>query len=654
MNNVMALFFLFLSLSVAGTVIGLVILGLKLFSKNRFSMTWHYYIWLVVMLRLLLPISFEVNITRNVVDWFQNQNTQYVSAPVPSPSIDVGLYEHEGAYVTYEIYRPVTATTTSVSTLTNALNAENIWAYLGILWLVVGFAVALYKVCSYHKFIRPIKASMVEISDFQVADLYLDICRQLKIRRPPKLYISHKVQGPMLMGLWHPTILLPTEDIAPENLRNIFLHELTHYLRKDILYKWLAQLTVCLHWYNPLVHFANREINRQGELSCDERIIRNMDENARISYGDTLISQYKSGGWADNSVYVSLTENGRLLKERIYAIGNFRPKSKASTFTMAILACILIASSMAIGVYAAPSDQISYQENEVVVNLLSLPNLPYLPSLPYLPNLPSLPYLPNLDSSVDRPVTDRTNFAQRRDSAIAHLTPAEIDEMGFAAFERRDTAIFSLIMEHMSNSAIIQIFNLSAEQGITSFFALTQDYAIAGMTQAEIDAIGFTAFEARNTGIFSLISSDMSNSAIVQIFNLSAEQGITSFFALTQDYATAGMTQAEIDAIGFAAFEGRNTGIFSIISSDMSNSAIVQIFNLSAEQGITSFFALTQDYATAGMTQAEIDAIGFAAFERRNTGIFSMIMQYISPEQSVYILRRAIEERQTAFVSLLL
>jgi len=53
------------------------------------------------------------------------------------------------------------------------------------------------------------------------------------------------------------------------------------------------------------------------------------------------------------------------------------------------------------------------------------------------------------------------------------------------------------------------------------------------------------------------------------------------------------------------------------------------------------------------MTADEIDAIGNAAFERRDITTFSMILQHISLDQRELLLERATEERQIFFAALL-
>lgn len=68
-------FITFLSLSVAGTLLILVLLLLKPIYKNRLSHRWQYYIWLIVIVRLLIPYAPETNLVSNL---FSNINTSVI------------------------------------------------------------------------------------------------------------------------------------------------------------------------------------------------------------------------------------------------------------------------------------------------------------------------------------------------------------------------------------------------------------------------------------------------------------------------------------------------------------------------------------------------------------------------------------------------
>ena len=57
-----------LSLSLAGSIIIAILFLCKPLYKERLSKKWQYYIWLVVIARLLVPFSFEVNFVGSLFD----------------------------------------------------------------------------------------------------------------------------------------------------------------------------------------------------------------------------------------------------------------------------------------------------------------------------------------------------------------------------------------------------------------------------------------------------------------------------------------------------------------------------------------------------------------------------------------------------------
>jgi beta-lactamase regulating signal transducer with metallopeptidase domain len=58
-------------------------------------------------------------------------------------------------------------------------------------------------------------------------------------------------------------------SFSTEELRFVFLHELAHVRRRDILMSWLMALLQVVHWFNPLVWFAFSRWRADRELACD-------------------------------------------------------------------------------------------------------------------------------------------------------------------------------------------------------------------------------------------------------------------------------------------------------------------------------------------------------------------------------------------------
>ena len=94
----------------------------------------------------------------------------------------------------------------------------------------------------------------------------------------------------MLAGLLRPCLLLPGEPMDSARLRHALLHELTHYKRRDILFKLLVLWVCALHWFNPAVWLMRRAVERDLELACDDAALRVLPESERAAYGQTILS----------------------------------------------------------------------------------------------------------------------------------------------------------------------------------------------------------------------------------------------------------------------------------------------------------------------------------------------------------------------------
>lgn len=105
-----------------------------------------------------------------------------------------------------------------------------------------------------------------------------------------RLYKNATVETPILIGFFRPAVILPDKKYEDKKLRNILIHEMIHMKRYDILVKWLLIFIGSIHWFNPLVYFVRREINKACELACDESVIKRFDISEMQLYGDTLIA----------------------------------------------------------------------------------------------------------------------------------------------------------------------------------------------------------------------------------------------------------------------------------------------------------------------------------------------------------------------------
>lgn len=243
-----------------------------------------------------------------------------------------------------------------------SLLKEHIW----LIWLVAVLILLIRKVTIYQGFMRYIKVGSVPVSDIEMLNRLSVAAEQSGIKKPIELCVNPLVSSPLLTGFFHPCIVLPSADISEKNFQYIVLHELTHYRRRDMFYKWLVQVTVCLHWFNPLVHLMSREITMACEFSCDEAVLTKMGSDNAQEYGKTLLDAMAAvGEYKENLGAVTLGENKRLLKERLGAIMNFKKKSTAIRLVTGALTLCIVFGAAFIGVYTISSaDQSTSSESD--------------------------------------------------------------------------------------------------------------------------------------------------------------------------------------------------------------------------------------------------------------------------------------------------
>ena len=333
-----------LSLSVSGALLLLLILGLKPLYKNKFSKRWQYYIWIVVALRFLLPFTPDTTIIGSLFEKFDttaitNEIPTNPNVPVPA---DTGNSKAEPIQTNREI--------------TTAAMREpfNKYVCLFFIWSALALVLFVRKVTVYQGFIQYIKAGNKEVSDIKILNLLSDCEEKLNIKTRVELSCNPLIASPMLIGFFRPRIILPVGEWEDKELSYIFVHELTHYKQRDMFYKWLIQIVVCVHWFNPFVYLLEKEVNKSCELSCDEKVISVLDDTARREYGDTLISFLKSNNLYKSSLAsVTLTEGAEQLKERLGAIMKFKKKSKGIIAITAIFSVLVCVCFFVTGAYAA-------------------------------------------------------------------------------------------------------------------------------------------------------------------------------------------------------------------------------------------------------------------------------------------------------------
>lgn len=342
-----------LSLSLSGSVMALLLLAAKPLFRRNVSKAFSYYIWVLVLLRLALPLAGPVNFMETI---FSAPTQAEIIVPVNNPPhAPETVNGPKGAGTYPEITAPQDPAKTNAATdeVKPAGKVFDPWAFVKghLLWIwAMGVGVSLaYFLTGYIRFARQIHKTNEPLSQEDYA-VFLELCKGGRV----EIAANPFVQTPILTGVIHPRIVVPRLDYVQNGMKaelsNIIRHELTHHRRADLTVKWATVLVTSLHWFNPLMILIRREISRACELSCDEAVIRAMTIPERQAYGDTLLDLAASERLPAGILTTTLSEDTSRLKERLISIIQYKKKPAWAAALTLILSILLTGCAAALGV----------------------------------------------------------------------------------------------------------------------------------------------------------------------------------------------------------------------------------------------------------------------------------------------------------------
>lgn len=158
-----------------------------------------------------------------------------------------------------------------------------------VVWLAGAVVMALWMLFSHLRFLRYLRRWAGPADDPETVQHYNRAGDLLGLDRRPRLLRCPGLAAPMLAGLFRPALLLPEGEQEPKALRCALLHELTHYRRRDVWLKALALWVNTLHWFNPVMWYMVRLVERDTELACDEGVLRLLPPEEHAAYGRTIL-----------------------------------------------------------------------------------------------------------------------------------------------------------------------------------------------------------------------------------------------------------------------------------------------------------------------------------------------------------------------------
>ena len=290
----------------------LLVMGLRLVLRGRIAPTLLFGVWLLVALRLLLPMSIPTAWSpfnfapRPAVSGNETGESEAIApGPLPAEPVDA----------TAEVAQTAHQNVSFVRTLSAANGAALLWAG-GVT------ALLLVRSLAWIQFSRRLRRSVAPPSRKETA-LLADAARSLDMGGVT-LLVTDAVKSPALYGIFRPRILLPpgfAAQLAPLELRLTLAHELAHVRRRDLLADVMLHLAAVVHWFNPLAWFAVRLARQDCEVACDETVLRQVPGTEREGYGVTLLRIARLTTTARQAGFtLGVVASGEQIKRRIQMI----------------------------------------------------------------------------------------------------------------------------------------------------------------------------------------------------------------------------------------------------------------------------------------------------------------------------------------------
>lgn len=316
--------------------IGLLLLGGRLLHR-WFRAELKYWLWLVISLRLLFPVSVTLP-------------EQAAQLPVVYQAVSVEQRITAISNGSAPASETVT-TDTQAPAHAQSIRRLNIdWSkvFFGI-WLTGLILYLCYHLLANFHFRRKLRRWHQPLRDRELRSMVLAVQEELGIRQKIQVICWEGTASPLVTGILFPILILSMEIENSESLYYILRHELTHIQRRDIAYQTVLLLASALHWFNPVVHLMRIQALHDLEVTCDAKAMAGADRQARVSYSEAMLATAISAANGPAMLSTAFLGSKKSLKLRFREILGGTPGRRKGWVVLAgvVLAVMLCGATVA-------------------------------------------------------------------------------------------------------------------------------------------------------------------------------------------------------------------------------------------------------------------------------------------------------------------
>ncbi|MGN4425873.1 M56 family metallopeptidase [Bacillus cereus group sp. MYBK30-1] len=340
------------------------ILCIKVLFRNKLTPRWQYMLWIVLMIRLLLPWSPDSSYSIYSLLSYSSSVSEVIQKNTTSTENIVNI-ESDRTVELESNYETVTKNNEhKVSASAEQQTTFSLYKLALYVWLAGVIVLAAITVITNRRLYSYIK-KQPDITDEQVVKAFNRCKQSMKMKKAVSLRLAGKISSPTVFSFFRPKVLLSKKHLKVLNeqqLQYVFYHELAHIKRKDVAVNWIMYSLLLLNWFNPILWYAYFCMREDQELACDAFALTFIDKEEQIAYGHTIITLLEHYSYQAPSL-ANLSRNKRTLKRRIVMIKKFQKKSYRLSL-LGIIAIVAIAGGFLLNARITEGDE--RQKEQVV------------------------------------------------------------------------------------------------------------------------------------------------------------------------------------------------------------------------------------------------------------------------------------------------
>ncbi|MCL4695412.1 MAG: M56 family metallopeptidase, partial [Candidatus Hydrogenedentes bacterium] len=328
------------------SVLAAAILGITLLLR-RFSPSLRYWLWMLVVLRLLvvplgtvsLPILPALNESIDV-DGSAAAKALLTKITATPGGGGFGAGAGSPGLSTAEL-APASSSPQQVEPA-RTLPKPSLLTIVFAVWVLGILAAAGRLAWTWSQTRRIVHHATAPSRDARLSTLASRIAYAMGLRRAPRIGVTECSVSPFVFGVFQPVVILPRQLVERADdgqLAAVLAHEFAHLRRFDPLFGWLFSLCHAAYFFHPALILVKRQLLIERERACDDYALA-MSKARPSAYARALVSVAELCSAPATAVgpLLVVAESFADLKTRLVALQRqTRPQARLSIGALVVL-----------------------------------------------------------------------------------------------------------------------------------------------------------------------------------------------------------------------------------------------------------------------------------------------------------------------------